>query len=177
MLTLALPLRMAGSRLATVETDSDEEIAQSVALLLDTRPGERRSVPEYGLPDPLFSGVDLDVIADVVDEWEPRATPLFLEQLLDGGIVDIVNVAPGAEDGTPAGGFTPPAPPAPGPVLTPVAYDVDGTPYLTLWAELPTSGVAYDVDGTPFMTDVAGDAGASVAFDVDGVPYVTHEED
>lgn len=176
MLTLALPLRMAGSRLATVETDSDEEIAQSVALLLDTRPGERRSVPEYGLPDPLFSGVDLDVIADVVDEWEPRATPLFLEQLVDGGIVDIVNAAPRADE-APAGGFTPPAPPAPAPALTPIAYDVDGRPYLTPWAELPTSGVAYDVDGTPFMTDVAGDAGASVAFDVDGVPYVTTEED
>jgi hypothetical protein len=70
---LAFPIRLGAGGLATVEQDSDADIVQSVALLLDTRPGERRSVPEYGLPDPLFSGLTEDQVTAVISEWEERA--------------------------------------------------------------------------------------------------------
>ncbi|NGZ99388.1 hypothetical protein G5V59_00170 [Nocardioides sp. W3-2-3] len=51
---LAFPIAVTSQGLATVEQDSDADIRQSVALLLNTRPGERRSEPNYGLPDPVF---------------------------------------------------------------------------------------------------------------------------
>lgn len=70
---LAFPLRRAGRSLATVVEDSDVDVVQSVSLLLDTRPGERRSVPDYGLPDPLFGRLDPAQVRDVVRTWEERA--------------------------------------------------------------------------------------------------------
>lgn len=71
---LAFPLRLAGRSLATVEHDSPQDIEQSVRLLLNTRPGERRSVPGYGMPDPLFGReVDLQEVVATVAEWEDRA--------------------------------------------------------------------------------------------------------
>ncbi|MDI6911488.1 GPW/gp25 family protein [Nocardioides sp.] len=92
---LALPLRVSGSgALSALEQDSDREITQSVALLLDTRPGERRSVPGYGLSDPLGSGVSHDVIADAVTEWEDRAESVFVEQLAETLVDQQVSVYP-----------------------------------------------------------------------------------
>lgn len=71
---LALPIRVTHRGLATVEQDSDADIEQSVRLLLTTSPGERRSVPDYGLPDPLFGlAPDPADVADAIAEWEDRA--------------------------------------------------------------------------------------------------------
>lgn len=83
---LAFPLKIARQGLATVDQDSDADIVQSVSLLLTTRPGERRSAPEYGLPDPVFSGAQLGDITAVVAEWEPRADmkKIALEDLAGG---------------------------------------------------------------------------------------------
>lgn len=78
---LALPLRVTDSgRLAAVDQDSPTEIAQSVALLLSTAPGERRSVPEYGLVELLAAGYTPDDLADAIAEWETRADPALVEQ-------------------------------------------------------------------------------------------------
>lgn len=76
----ALPLIVspAGS-LVELEQDSPAEIAQSVAVLVATRPGERRAVPDYGLVDPLGAGADADDIADAISEWEERADPALVE--------------------------------------------------------------------------------------------------
>ncbi|HXH77323.1 GPW/gp25 family protein [Nocardioides sp.] len=82
---LTLPLTVAANgAMATVTQDSSPEITQSVALLLDTRPGERRTLPDYGLPDPLFSGVDPNLVAEVIDEWEPRAETELIELVVAG---------------------------------------------------------------------------------------------
>lgn len=62
-----------------LDQDTPVEITNSLALLLDTRPGERRCVPEYGLPDPLGRGVDPIEVAELIEEWEPRADPADLE--------------------------------------------------------------------------------------------------
>lgn len=82
---LALPIAVTASgRLANVEQDSLEDISQSVALLVDTRPGDRRSVDEYGIPDPVFGGVDVDEITDLILEWEERADQSYVEQVAAG---------------------------------------------------------------------------------------------
>lgn len=82
---LTLPLAVtANGRTATVTQGHPAEIAQSVALLLATQPGDRRTLPDYGLPDPLFSGVDPQVVAEVVEEWEPRADTELIDVVVSG---------------------------------------------------------------------------------------------
>lgn len=81
---LAMPITISPTGvLAALEQDSPGEIAQSVALLLRTEPGERAASPDYGYPSPLGAGLDPDEIADVVTEWEPRADPALIEVTLD----------------------------------------------------------------------------------------------
>lgn len=88
---LAFPLRVTPTGLATVVQDSADDIAQSIQLLLRTRPGERRSVPDYGLPDPTFgTRLDEDDVLEAISEWEDRAVldDLDLEQLVTVRSVD-----------------------------------------------------------------------------------------
>lgn len=80
---LAFPIALgADGRLATLEQDSPAEVAQSVALLLATQPGERAAVPDYGYPSPLGRGVDAAEVAELVGEWEDRADPALVEVTL-----------------------------------------------------------------------------------------------
>ncbi|XBB66872.1 GPW/gp25 family protein [Nocardioides sp. WV_118_6] len=88
---LAFPLAVTRQGLATVEQDSDADLVQSVALLLNTRPGERRSLPDYGLPDPVFGHLAHSDVVAVVGQWEPRAD---LESL---DIAHLTNQIPGQE--------------------------------------------------------------------------------
>lgn len=82
--TLALPLAVGpNGALASLTQGAPEEISQSVALLLDTRPGERAAVPDYGLPDSLGSGLNADQVVDVITAWEERATDPQVEDLLE----------------------------------------------------------------------------------------------
>lgn len=82
---LALPLAVTSTgRLAALDQDSPLEVAQSVALLLATRPGERRAVPEYGALDMVAVGIDPEVIAAAIADWEPRADPAVVQQLTRG---------------------------------------------------------------------------------------------
>ncbi|SDC46482.1 hypothetical protein [Nocardioides lianchengensis] len=85
--TLALPIAVGRDRgLTAHEQDSEAEIAQSVALLADTRPGERAALPDYGLPDPVGSGLDADLLVGVVTEWEERADPADVEVLVAAAV-------------------------------------------------------------------------------------------
>lgn len=86
---LALPIAVTRQGLASVEQDTPEEVAQSVNLLLNTQPGDRRFIPEYGLPDPVFSGATEAEVAEVVKHWEPRADPERLTVINDPGGVAI----------------------------------------------------------------------------------------
>lgn len=72
---LRVPLRLDGGRLAVVEQDSPEEVAQCVRTLLTTPPGFRMTEPEYGTPDQSYAdgGADPDVLLEAVEQWEPRA--------------------------------------------------------------------------------------------------------
>jgi phage baseplate assembly protein W len=99
MTRLSLPLRLQGGRFVAVGQDSPQALAESVALLLDTRPGERRSVPEYGLPDPLFGGVDPITLRGAVEVWEPDATPSAIRVALSGVTQNVtVELDPSDED-------------------------------------------------------------------------------
>ncbi len=92
---LLLPLRVAANgTLGSVEHGSEPEVSQSVALLVATRVGERRSVPDYGLDDPVFGGVDADEIVDTVSAWEGRADPAFVEHLAESLINQTVGLYP-----------------------------------------------------------------------------------
>ena len=59
-----------------------------------TRPGERLSVPGYGSPDPLFSGVDAGAVQATVAAWEPRADLNELDVVVnrDGSVDVTMNV-------------------------------------------------------------------------------------
>ena len=71
---LAVPLRLTGAQIATVEQDSDEEIMQAVAAIVRTPLGHRTDLPEFGaIPQTHRSGgADLDEIERAVGEWEDR---------------------------------------------------------------------------------------------------------
>lgn len=62
-----------------VEQDTPQEIAQCVAFVLTTQPGELVTAPQMGLPDPTFkeNGVSEDELEEVIHQWEPRATFTF----------------------------------------------------------------------------------------------------
>lgn len=80
---LAFPFRVSPTTggLVTLEQGSPAEIGQSVGLLMDTRPGERRVVPGYGLPDPVFGGVSRVDVAAVIATWEPRANDALVDHV------------------------------------------------------------------------------------------------
>lgn len=71
---LAIPfgLDTAGAALV-VEQDTVDEVAQCVRVLLGTTQGTRQVVPDYGIPDPTFTGIQTDVVEQAVADWEPRA--------------------------------------------------------------------------------------------------------
>jgi phage baseplate assembly protein W len=72
---LVWPLALAGDGdLATVESGSQLEVRQSVALLLSTRPGERQDNADYGTEDPTLVGADEVAIVADVQRFEPRAS-------------------------------------------------------------------------------------------------------
>lgn len=72
---LAVPFGLnADGSAAVVDQDSAEDVSQCVRMLLGTVAGSRIAVPDYGIPDPTFGGVDAAVIEAAVAEWEPRAS-------------------------------------------------------------------------------------------------------
>jgi phage baseplate assembly protein W len=83
----AIPFRVnASGSAAVLDQDSDEEIAQCVAVLMSTTVGERIELPDYGIPSPVFSMLsahdDTDLAA-AVGKWEPRATALVHSEVID----------------------------------------------------------------------------------------------
>ena len=54
---ISFPPRLDGSGVfATVEQGSDAEIDEQIAIAMLTRPGERITVPTFGVNDPAFDG-------------------------------------------------------------------------------------------------------------------------
>lgn len=85
---LAVPLRVAGGRLATVEQDSDDEIAACVYATVATPRGSRLEEPDYGVEDGEFEQLpfNTDEWVEQIGAWEPRAevsTSEEIEEMLD----------------------------------------------------------------------------------------------
>ena len=74
-------------RAAIVDQDTDEEILQTVRVLLATRVGERAALPSYGLEDPVFfdfgEAPSEDEVIELVAEEEPRASVQHVAQAID----------------------------------------------------------------------------------------------
>ncbi len=74
---LRIPFRISNGGSADVlEQDSQSEIAQSVAVLVRTRVGERPTAPDYGISDPTFLTSPSSVMTSIklqVEEHEDRA--------------------------------------------------------------------------------------------------------
>lgn len=70
-----LPPRFEGGRLAYVEQDSVDEVANAVECVLRYRPGDRPDVSNFGTPAQTFKqgGADAEEIEGAIAEWEPRA--------------------------------------------------------------------------------------------------------
>lgn len=74
---LALPLRLTtrGS-LAQNEQDSLADVETAVEVVTRTPTGQRRHLPDFGVPDQTFSqnGVDPFSVQVAISRWEPRAS-------------------------------------------------------------------------------------------------------
>ena len=79
---LKVPLELdRRGRYATVEQDSDDDVTQSVRVLLLTEPGTRLVDPAFGVH--LLFTRDLDDLADLVAEQDPRAAPVHVQAVTD----------------------------------------------------------------------------------------------
>lgn len=97
---LAFPLRVSNGRVAVVEQNSIQEVAQNVLACLSTPYGSRQDDPEYGIDAGLFSKQtihqDITPILAAVEEAEPRASLLGeveLEQLVRRVVIEVEGVA------------------------------------------------------------------------------------
>jgi phage baseplate assembly protein W len=88
-----LPFRYEDGRAAVNEQGSPEDIAACVEAVLRTEPGERIERPDFGLPDPTFSSLPLDLgdLIAAVSRWEPRARVLAEQypDLLDEAVARV----------------------------------------------------------------------------------------
>lgn len=57
----------------TVQQGTTQEVVQSVAMLVGTRPGTRYMLPTYGMTDPTFLGVNAAALQLAASTWEGRA--------------------------------------------------------------------------------------------------------
>jgi hypothetical protein len=72
---LSYPFRVgANGQVATVEQGSDEHRAELLAALILTRPGERDLVPGFGVPDPVFAGIDVAAVEGAAAVFGPKVT-------------------------------------------------------------------------------------------------------
>jgi phage baseplate assembly protein W len=102
-----VPLEFVGGRLATVEQDSPDEVAQCVEAVLRYRRGERLTDPEFGIDDPTFrnvpaTGMRFDDIAEAIARWEPRLSVLIEQSAVSvGDAIMGVALRVRATEGTP----------------------------------------------------------------------------
>lgn len=81
---LSLPLRLGSEgRFATVEQDSGSEVAACVYAVLATPLGSRLEVPGYGIVDPTFDTLPLNLSESLaaISDWEPRANVQTTEEI------------------------------------------------------------------------------------------------
>lgn len=72
---IALPLRVVGESYATVQQDTVDELATTVAVICAFPLGSRTERPEFGISPPELADRPLDTLSveQAVATWEPRA--------------------------------------------------------------------------------------------------------
>lgn len=80
MRTISHPIRLdnAGA-IVTIEEGSQRQAAELAGVVVATTAGERGLAPEYGLHDPLGSGVSPGIVAAAVERCEPDLTVTAVE--------------------------------------------------------------------------------------------------
>jgi phage baseplate assembly protein W len=80
---LRVPIEFGTFGLRAVEQDSDDEIAACVYALIATERGSRIEEPDYGVEDPTFEALplDLDEWLAQIDQFEPRAEVVTAQDL------------------------------------------------------------------------------------------------
>jgi phage baseplate assembly protein W len=79
----------------TVPQDSIGDVAQSVKVIMSTVQGTRLLSPEFGIPDPEFTGIDSATVSHAVVQWEPRATGVAVTSTLrEDGVAIITATLP-----------------------------------------------------------------------------------
>lgn len=91
---LAVPLRAVGGRLATVEQDSEENVAAAVYAILAYERGSRIEDADFGVESPVFETIPLDVSEwlEQISKYEPRAeveTKQDVEELIGDVLVNV----------------------------------------------------------------------------------------
>lgn len=91
---LRVPLQLAGRRLATVDQDSPDNVAACVYAILSFERGSRIEDPDFGVQDPTFSQmpVDVDEWLEQIAAYEPRAevrTEQEVGDLIGAVLVDV----------------------------------------------------------------------------------------
>lgn len=72
---ISFPFRLdANGAVATVDQGSDAEIEEQIAVAMLVRPGERITVPTFGVNDPAFNGFLLSALIRQVTDFGPRVT-------------------------------------------------------------------------------------------------------
>ena len=88
---LSHPIRLdpTGRRFATVDQGSDQHHAEALAVLLETRRGERPLAPTFGTSDPTFSTVDAAELTAAVATFGPPVTIADVDQ--SNGVIHVID--------------------------------------------------------------------------------------
>lgn len=97
-----IPFRFDATSAVCVEQDSIEDITNCVEAVMRYPTGFREDLPEFGIPDQVFTEGNLDVeaVRASVEYWEPRAITTMDEEM---DLIDVaartLNVSVGVENG------------------------------------------------------------------------------
>lgn len=81
---LAYPVRLGSNGTFVDVEDGEDYYAQEIACLIQTQPGERELVPDYGIDDPTFSEFDRLELASKIEAFGP---PVDIQDV----IIQVVN--------------------------------------------------------------------------------------
>ena len=69
---------------ATLDDQSDDYLAEQIAVVIQTRPGERQLVPGFGLNDPAFDQLSASELQVACDMYGPNVSILDVQTVYMG---------------------------------------------------------------------------------------------
>lgn len=90
---ISFPMRLDGTgSIASVEQDTDPEIEEQLAIATLTRPGERITVPTFGIGDPAFDRLQLAALQKHLLDFGPDVHVAAVEAALLPGDRERVSI-------------------------------------------------------------------------------------